>query len=133
MGELLHSSLFRSFILKPNLNDSHAQPRLLGQLLPDVSGRLGRLTEGRLEDFQLLGLNCRPGASSFTTCLIRAGVLLLQLVRLCRGVSWLLLVLLVLSLGLGLDLGEDAAVQETVVVVVVVVAARGRREGGRRR
>ena len=52
------------------------------------------------------------------TCLVWAGVLLLQLVRLGCGVGRILLVLAVLHLGLGLDLGQDAGVQYVVVVVV---------------
>ena len=62
------------------------------------------------------------------TCLVRTGVLLLQLVRLGRAVRRLLLVLAELHLGLGLDLGEDAGVQE----VVVVVGRRWRQWRGRR-
>ena len=63
------------------------------------------------------------------TCLVRAGVLLLQLVRLDCGVGRILLVLAVLHLGLRLDLGQDPGVQH----VVVVVTAGGGGEGGGRR
>ena len=43
------------------LYDPHGQSRLLGQLLPDVSGRLRGLREGRLEDLELFGLYGCPG------------------------------------------------------------------------
>ena len=46
------------------LNNSHAQPRLLGELLPDVTGRLGSLTERCLQNLQLLCLDRGSGASS---------------------------------------------------------------------
>ena len=47
------------------------------------------------------------GVRSELTCLVRAGVLLLQLVRFDCGVGRILLVLAVLHLGLRLDLGQD--------------------------
>ena len=42
-------------ILKPNLNDSHVQIGFGGQLLSDVSGRLGTVVVGLFENVKLFG------------------------------------------------------------------------------
>lgn len=55
----------RYFLNWTHLNNPHGQPRLLGQLLSDVSRGLRRLIEGRLQDLQLFCLDCRSGTSSF--------------------------------------------------------------------
>lgn len=39
------------------LNDSHVEPRLLSQLLPDVPGGFGGSRKSSLEGLQLLGLD----------------------------------------------------------------------------
>ena len=49
------------------LNNSHAQPRLLGELLPDVTGRLGSLIERRLQNLQLFCLDGGSGPPSLAS------------------------------------------------------------------
>jgi len=60
---LVHSLLLGSLVLEPDLDDSHGESGLLGQLFPHQPGWLGRVGEDVLEDFQLLGLDGRPRSS----------------------------------------------------------------------
>lgn len=61
----MHPLLLASFILEPDLDDSHGQPSLLGQLLSHMSSGFGGLSEHVLEHLQLLGLDCGTRTSSF--------------------------------------------------------------------
>ena len=93
-----------------HLDDSHAEAGLLGELLPDVTGGLGSLAEGSLEDLQLLGLDGGAGAPSLAARLLGGPVLLLELVPGevpgVEAVPRLLVVLPELRL-LRLDLGQQ--------------------------
>ena len=73
----IHSKLLKKKLVIPYLNNPHWQPRLLGQLLPDVPRRLRRLRERRLEHLQLLRLDRRPRAPPLVAAVevVRVGVL----------------------------------------------------------
>jgi len=62
---LINSFLFATFVLEPDLNHSHGQPSVLGQLLPHLSCRFGVLFEAGLEHLKLLGLYGGSRTTSF--------------------------------------------------------------------
>ena len=65
---LLHAFVFGPAVLEPDLDDPHVQPRLLGQLLPDVPRGLGALAVGVAEGLQLLGRYCRSRSLLVSIC-----------------------------------------------------------------
>ena len=65
---LLLSLVFRSPVLEPDLNNSHVQARLLGQLFSDVSRGLWAGVVRRPEDFQLLCCDCSPRSLLIAVC-----------------------------------------------------------------
>lgn len=71
-----------------NLNDSHIETRLVGQLLADVARWLGRGSEGRLQCFQLLGLD--GGAWSTTLGAARLIVITITVATVGRGIRMVL-------------------------------------------
>ena len=69
---VVQSSLLRSSVLEPNLNDPHRQAGFLRQFLPHVSRRLRRSSERSFENFELLRLDGRSWTSSLPVSFILA-------------------------------------------------------------
>merc|ERR1719481_2552156 len=63
---LVDPLLFATFVLEPDLNHSHGQPSVLGQLLPHQSCRFGVLVEAGLEHLELLSLDGGPRTTSLS-------------------------------------------------------------------
>ena len=61
--QLVHPLLLAPLVLEPDLDHPHAQPRVLGQLLPHQSRGFGILIKAVLEHLKLLGLDGCPGPS----------------------------------------------------------------------
>jgi hypothetical protein len=94
VGQLMNPLLFTPLVLEPDLDDPHAQPRLLGQLLAHQPRRLRRRREDRLEQLQLLGRDIGTGTSPLPVlasllCYSSLCILLLLLLCiLCSGLGF---------------------------------------------
>ncbi len=96
VGQLVNALLLAALVLEPDLDDPHAQPRLLRQLFAHHPRRLRRRREDRLEQLQLLRRDIGPRTSPLP---VLASLLC------CSSLSGNLYILLLLLSVLGSGLG----------------------------
>ncbi len=105
VGQLMNPLLLAALVLEPDLDDPHAEPRLLRQLFAHQPRRLRRRREDRLEQLQLLRRDIGPRTSSLPVL-----TSLLCYSSLCDKLPILLLFLSVLCSGLGFVNGRSVRV-----------------------
>lgn len=67
---MIKNSEYRYQYKKTNLNNSHGQSGLSGELLTNVSSWLGCFAEGGFENFELFGLDGRARAAPFVASFV---------------------------------------------------------------